>query len=159
MHYKIIKWYIKKGYKNYLKYLYAYTHIDMYMKVKWHAQSCWTLWDPADCSPPGSSVHGILQARMLESVAMPTSRGSSQSRDGTLGLLHCKQILYHLSHQRHLDNIFLLIFSHQVVSDSWQTRGCHASQAPLSLIISQSLLKFMSIESGMHICTETLKNT
>ena len=34
-----------------------------------------------DCSPPGSSVHGILQARILEWVAMPSSRGSSQLRD------------------------------------------------------------------------------
>ena len=40
-------------------------------------QSCPTLWDPMDCSPPGSSVHGILQARILEWVAMPSSRGSS----------------------------------------------------------------------------------
>ena len=37
-----------------------------------------TLCDPMDCSPPGSSVHGILQARILEWVAMPSSRGSSQ---------------------------------------------------------------------------------
>ena len=36
---------------------------------------------PMDCSPPGSSVHGILQARILEWVVMPSSRGSSQSRD------------------------------------------------------------------------------
>ena len=36
-----------------------------------------------DCSPPGSSVHGILQARILEWVAMPFSRGSSQLRDRT----------------------------------------------------------------------------
>ena len=36
-----------------------------------------TLWDPMDCSPPGSSVQGILQARILERVAMPSSRGSS----------------------------------------------------------------------------------
>ena len=36
-----------------------------------------------DCSPPGSSVCGILQARILEWVAMPSSRGSSQPRDGT----------------------------------------------------------------------------
>ena len=36
-----------------------------------------TLCDPMDCSPPGSSVHGILQARILEWVAMPSSRGSS----------------------------------------------------------------------------------
>ena len=42
----------------------------------------WGLCDPMD--PPGSSVHGILQARILEWVAVPSSRGSSQSRDGTL---------------------------------------------------------------------------
>ena len=39
--------------------------------------------DPLDCSPSGSSVHGILQVRILEWVAMPFSRGSSQPRDGT----------------------------------------------------------------------------
>ena len=36
---------------------------------------------PMDCSPPGSSVHGILQARTLHWVALPSSRGSSQLRD------------------------------------------------------------------------------
>ena len=46
-------------------------------------QSCPTLCDPKDCSPTGSSAHGILQARMLEWVAIPFSRGSSQSRDRT----------------------------------------------------------------------------
>ena len=40
-------------------------------------QSCPTLGNPMDCSPPGSSVYGILQARILEWVAMPFSRGSS----------------------------------------------------------------------------------
>ena len=39
-----------------------------------------TLCDPMDCSPPGSSAHGILQARILEWVAIPFSRGSSQPR-------------------------------------------------------------------------------
>ena len=54
--------------------------LHMYM----HAQSlqlCPTLSDPLDCSPQGSSVHGILQARTLEWVAMLSSRGSSQPRD------------------------------------------------------------------------------
>ena len=46
-------------------------------------QSCLTLNHPIGCSPPGSSVHGILQARILEWVAMPSSRGSSQPRDRT----------------------------------------------------------------------------
>ena len=47
------------------------------------AQVVSTLCDPMDCSPPGSSVHGILQARILEGVAIPFSRGSSQPRDQT----------------------------------------------------------------------------
>ena len=47
------------------------------------AQSCPTLCDPMDCSPPGSFVHGILQARILEWVAISFSRGSSQPRDQT----------------------------------------------------------------------------
>ena len=46
-------------------------------------QSCPTLCNPMDCSPPGSSVHGILQASILEGIAMPSSRGSSESRDRT----------------------------------------------------------------------------
>ena len=41
------------------------------------AQLCPTFCDPMNCSPPGSSAHGILQARVLEWVAMPSSRGSS----------------------------------------------------------------------------------
>ena len=45
--------------------------------------SCLTLCSPMSCSPSGSSVHGILQARMLEWVAMPSSRGSSQTRELT----------------------------------------------------------------------------
>ena len=44
-----------------------------------HVRLC----DPVDCSPPGSSVHGILQARILEWVAISSSRGSSRPRDGT----------------------------------------------------------------------------
>ena len=46
-------------------------------------QSCPTLCNPMDYSPPGSSVHGILQERILERVAMPFSRGSSWPRDQT----------------------------------------------------------------------------
>ena len=46
-------------------------------------RSCPTLCHPIDCDPPGSSVHGILQVRVLAWVAMPSSRGSSQPRDQT----------------------------------------------------------------------------
>ena len=48
------------------------------------AQLCLTLCHPRDCSPPGSSVHGIVQARILEWVTIFFSRGSSQCRDQTL---------------------------------------------------------------------------
>ena len=51
------------------------------MRVR--AQRCPTLRDPMDCSLPGSSVHGISQARILEGVAISCSRGSSQPRDRT----------------------------------------------------------------------------
>ena len=44
------------------------------------AQSCRSLWNPMGCSPPGFSVHGLLQARILEWEAFPFSRGSSQPR-------------------------------------------------------------------------------
>ena len=50
-------------------------------------QSCLTLCNPMGCSPPGSSVHEILQARILEWVAMPSSRRSSQPGED-LCLLH-----------------------------------------------------------------------
>ena len=61
-------------------------------------QSCWTLLDPTDHSPPDSAVHRFLQPRILEWVAMLSSRGSSWPRDQTL--VSCvswsdRQILYH----------------------------------------------------------------
>ena len=61
-------------------------------------QSCLTLCDPMDHSPPDSSAHGILQARILEWAAMPSSRGSSQPRERTCICLYCRWILYPLSH-------------------------------------------------------------
>ena len=66
-------------------------------------QSCLTLCSPIDCSQPGYSVHGILQARILEWVAIPSSRGSSQPRDQThMSYISCinRQILYHWHHLR-----------------------------------------------------------
>ena len=49
-------------------------------KLLW---SCQILCESMDCNPPGSSVHGILQARILEWIATPSSRGSSWPRNGT----------------------------------------------------------------------------
>ena len=50
---------------------------EFYLAAAKSLQSCPTLCNPMDCSPPGSSAHGILQARILEWVSMPSSRGSS----------------------------------------------------------------------------------
>ena len=52
-----------------------------------------------DCSPPGSSVHRILQARILEWVTIPFSQGIFSTQGSNPGLLHCRQILYSLNHQ------------------------------------------------------------
>ena len=63
-------------------------------------QSCLTLCDPMDCSLPGSSVPGILQAGILVWVAMPFSSGSSQPRDQTwVSHTAGRFFFYHLCHQ------------------------------------------------------------
>ena len=69
--------------------------LDTYVRAK-SIQSCLILWDPRDCSLPGSSVQGILQARILEWVAMPSSRGPSRPRDHTHSYVSCigRWVLY-----------------------------------------------------------------
>ena len=90
-------------------YIYIYTHTHTHthrvkdklkgtlskgkVKVK-VAQLCLTLCDPMDFT-----VHGILQARILEWVAFPFSKGISPTQGSNPGLLHCRQILYYLSHK------------------------------------------------------------
>ena len=63
------------------------------------AQSCPTLWDPLDCSLPGSSVHGISHDKSTGVGCHFLLRGIFPTRGLDLGLLHCRQMLYHLSHQ------------------------------------------------------------
>ena len=63
-------------------------HSGYDVHAKW-LQLSPTLCDPMDCSPPGSSIHGILQARILEWVAMPFSRGLSKPRDRTCISVSC----------------------------------------------------------------------
>ena len=74
------------------------------------SQSCPTLCDPMDCSPPGSFFHGILQARILEWVAMSSFRGSSRPMDRThVFCIYCRQILYGSCHleRPHVSYIYL----------------------------------------------------
>ena len=74
-------------------FLHMRTPIVLDVKVK-AAQSCLTL-----CNPVDHTVHGILQARILEWVAFPFSRRSSPTQGSNPGLQHCRQILYQLSHK------------------------------------------------------------
>ena len=75
------------------------TILALQAKIVLVTQSCLTLYNPMNCSPPGSSVHGIFQARILERVAISFSRGSSGPRNRTQvsciagGFLHYRQIL------------------------------------------------------------------
>ena len=64
------------------------------MHVSSLTQLCWTVCDSTDYSPPGSSVHGILQARILEWAAISSSKGSSRPRDQTHVSCIYRKILY-----------------------------------------------------------------
>ena len=76
----------------------AYVYACMSAKLP---QSCLNVCDPMDCNLPGSAVHRILQARILEWVAMPSSRGSSWPRGWScLSCVSCigRRVLYHWCH-------------------------------------------------------------
>ena len=102
-------------------------------------QSRPSLCNPVNCSPPDFSVLGILQARILEWVAIPFSRGSSQPGDQTQ-VLYSRQILYRLSnllpckqaHQYHLSRFCIssVQFSRSVVSDSLQPHELQHARPP-----------------------------
>ena len=97
--------------------------IDLKVKVL-VPQSCPTLFDPMYCKL--LSVHGILQARILELVAIPLLQGIFPTQGSNLGLLYCRQILYCLSHQGR--PVFFIHWSesesvsYSVVSDSSRSR-------------------------------------
>ena len=70
-----------------MKITWLYLCLRLYVLV---AQLCLTLWDPMDCSAPGSFFHGILQEKILEWVAIPFSRGSSRLTDWTyISCIYC----------------------------------------------------------------------
>ena len=85
------------------------------------AQSCPTLFDPMDCSSPSSSVHGILQARILEWAAISYSRGSiSPGMESTSpALLHWQADSSWLSHLGSPGVVSTLIIVDEPVSLSW----------------------------------------
>ena len=64
------------------------------------AQLCLTLCDPMDCSPPGASVHGDSPGRITGVGCHALLQGIFPTQESKPNLPHCRQILYHLSHQR-----------------------------------------------------------
>ena len=78
------------------------------LKINWKGaclvtQSCLILCDSMDCTIPGSSVHGISQARILEWAAISFSKGIFLTQGSNPRLLHCRQIPHHLSNQGSLN--------------------------------------------------------
>ena len=118
--------------------------ICIYLTCVLVAQLCLTLCNPMDCSPPGFSVYGIVQARILEWIAIPFSRGTSQPRDRTL--VSCivgrfftvwatGKSTYLYTHTFYIDGnmhliLVCLLSSYSVI----YTRGCSLSDQKLSAL-------------------------
>ena len=117
-------------------------------------QLCPTLCNPIDYSPPGSSAYGFLQARILELVAIPFSRGSSQPRDQTQvsciaagfftiwATRKAQALASTISLNPYQFSSVQLLSRVRLFATQWTT----ACQPSLSITISQSLLKLMSLE-------------
>ena len=117
-------------------------------------QSHLTLCDPMDCNPPGSSLQGILQARILEWVAMPSSRGSSRSRDWTcVSYVSCfgRQVLYRERHPGSTSSSHMALKSIHTVGDS------HSYTSNLDPPLSSRLRYLMASPHHLWISSTHLK--
>ena len=117
------------------------------VKVK-VAQPCLTCCSPMDCSLPGSSVHGILQARILAWVSCSLLPGIFPIQESNPSLLHCRQILYHLSHQgSSIQEVQFLLILHTAVC-VYQFRNPNLSLLHfLSPLVTVSLFPSYACES------------
>ena len=112
-------------------------------------QSCSTLCNPMDCSPPGSSIHGDSPGKTTGVGCHALLQGIFRTQGSNLGLLHCRQILYHLCYQgiwKHL--LGELKFSSPMAQrDILSPSGCpiHVQGSPewskVHCVITQSFLK------------------
>ena len=124
------------------------------------AQSCPTLCDPMDYSLPRSSLHGILQARILEWVTIVFSRGSSQPSNETQ--VSCRRILYHLSHQGsrvssyYTHQITLILHLHppgasyNIHNRLYTPHGLHSPTYPGPYLPLQPHLSLLSLLCSLH---------
>ena len=81
-------------------------------------QSCPTLCNPMECGLPGSSVHGILQTRVMKWVPFP-SPGDLPTQGLNLGLSHCGQMFYHLTQQWNLGKAKSWLWKDQCYDENW----------------------------------------
>ena len=111
-------------------------------------QLCLTLWDPMDCSPPGSSLHGILQARILEWVAISFSRGSSRPRDQTpvsriagsyFNFWATREAYFSISNLLNYDKYFLNWHISKLVTNYIYSTKCKLNVSPTHLLFRGSL--------------------
>ena len=135
MHTRYIHIYIYAMYIN--TYMHEYICVIYILYACVHAKSlqlCLTLCNPMDCSPPGSSLHGILQARILEWIACPFfSRGSSHPRDQIhISYISCidRQVLYHQCH-----------LGRPICGTVWRYRAT-ASQPPREKVMKPTIHQF-----------------
>ena len=97
------------------------------IESEWKSLSCLTLCDPKDCSPSGTPVPGILQARILQWLAcMPSSRGSALTQGSNPNLPRCRQIHYHLTHPVLLCYSYSLAF---LIKTNYLPKSHHSSSA------------------------------
>ena len=111
-------------------------------------QSCPTLWDPMDCSPPGSSVHGDSPGKYTAVGCHALLQGIFPTPGSNPGLLHCRWILNRLSHEGSPSFPFSSVQSLSRVR-LFATPRITAFQASLSITNSRSSLRPASIESVM----------
>ena len=128
--------------------LLVYTQVRACMHAKL-LQLCLILCNPMDCSPPGSSVHGILQARILEWVARPSSRGPSPPRDQTWTPCTAGIFFLPLNHQES-PHKYMRAFKHKrsrctrVHTHAWVCTHIHAR---------------MQAHTHIRACVQRLKST
>ena len=115
------------------------------------AQSCPTLCDPTNCSRSGSSNHGIFQARILEWIAVPFSRGYFWPRDKTQASYIADRFFTIWATGKIYKLLYIIVIAVQSLShfQLFATPWTAVCQIFLSLTISQSLLKFTPIASVM----------
>ena len=121
--------------------------------------------NPMECSHEAPLVHGFLQARVLEWVATPSIRGSSQPRDW-IRLLHCRYILLPLSHQgsskKQIHNTFPLTFKLWLCPSAWsKVTGLKIMNDSFTraLQIPSIILKFNSFQSFIQSFNKDLLKT